>query len=117
MIENELWKGFWGHVNDLRTTLIRIGCTIGAGFLMALLFYQPLIKTLTAESEKNALKKFTMREERVVNFSAHSQIFDLPAKAIPLNGDQLTWVNSRQVRLAPQEFIEYRLLETRRLLI
>jgi len=46
--ENEEYAPFWGHVEDLRKTLLRMLAIIGSGSLTALLFYKKIFTFLTA---------------------------------------------------------------------
>lgn len=120
MSENELWKVFWGHVEDLRMTLLRIFSIIGMAFVLILFFYQPLVNSLTSNWDQNnssVLSRHKIQHERVVNVSSSSQVFNLPREAMIINGEGLNWTGPDQVRLAPSKSVDYTIPMAHRLLI
>ncbi|MBA2368397.1 MAG: twin-arginine translocase subunit TatC [Candidatus Protochlamydia sp.] len=115
MSENEVWKDFWDHVEDLRSTLLKVFGIIGIGFILILFFYQPLFNALTSNFDKNNLS--VSRYERIMNVSTTYQNYKLPLEAIILNTEDLSWVGPNQLRLAPSHSVEYTIPLTQRLLI
>jgi sec-independent protein translocase protein TatC len=119
MSENEVWKGFWGHIEDLRTTLLKIFCIIGMGFILILLFYQPLFNALTSNWDQNnsSAHRHKIQNERIVNVSLSSQVYLLPPGAVITNKEDLDWTGPDQVRLAPSKSVDYTIPLNHRLLI
>ncbi len=62
---------FWDHVEELRSTLVRIFAIVCTGFLIALIFHQPIFEALTSPlsslREEGGLKRELIRRERITN--------------------------------------------------
>lgn len=78
----EVSDSFWGHIDDLRQTLLRTAWIVGIGFLGVLSFYQPIIQFFTAvpfEYSESGVVKQKIERLQVLNRTAKDQIFELPA--------------------------------------
>lgn len=78
------WASFWEHVEDLRHVLMRIFLVIGIGFILALMFYQPILQFLSAfpiEQPKGSLTTQRIQKIQIANNSLQPQIFELPLNA------------------------------------
>jgi sec-independent protein translocase protein TatC len=87
----ERWASFGGHIDELRHTIIRSLVIVGAGFLLILGFYQPLLQFFTSDSLNHAesglpLKK--VQRNQIVNQTNQNQLFQLPAGA---------WIISKEI--------------------
>jgi sec-independent protein translocase protein TatC len=100
----EHWTSFGGHVDELRHTIIRSLVIVGAGFLLILGFYQPLLQFFTTDSLINTesglpIKK--VQRNQVVNQTNQNQLFQLPAGA---------WIISKEIPfILKGDHIYYRL--------
>lgn len=106
----EHWASFWEHIEDLRRTLLRSLIVVGAGFLLALMFYQPLLQFLAIypiEKTTKGLTQQKIQRTQILNQTPHSQIFELPPHAwlishvLPIEGKKNAYF------LAPGETILY----------
>ncbi|WP_032124661.1 twin-arginine translocase subunit TatC [Candidatus Protochlamydia naegleriophila] len=120
MLENEVWKSLWGHLADLRSTLIRSFTAIGIGFLIVFSFYQPIFHTLTANWERthfSSVTKEIMQRERVVNTTSDSITYVLPRGANVAQKESFEWIDAQSLRLAPKQLLSYEYPLPNRLLI
>jgi len=81
----ELSDSFWGHVNDLRQTLLRTVLIIAVGFAAVLSFYQPFLRFLTSlplEYSEGGVTKQKVERLQAVNLTGKDQSFQLPADAV-----------------------------------
>lgn len=101
----------WGHLYDLRQTLIRTAVILAAGFMVALCFYQPIIQFVTIipfEQEGPGLHKQQIERVKVVNRSRLPQRFEIPADAViasPFPDAKME--GNHQFRLEPGEEVLY----------
>lgn len=80
----EHWASFWEHIEDLRYTLLRSFIAIGVGFILLLMFYQPILHFLAAypiEQTKEGLTKYKVQRHQIINQSSYNQIVTLPSHA------------------------------------
>lgn len=78
----ERWTSIWGHIDELRQTLLRSLFIIGLGFLVILGFYQPVIQFFTAnplERTENGLLIQQVQRNQVENQTTKDLLFDLPS--------------------------------------
>lgn len=81
---HEHWAGFWEHIEDLRCTLLRSLVIVGIGFILILLFYQPIFRFLTsytAEQTEEGLHKHKIQRIQIINQTTRHQLFALPPQA------------------------------------
>lgn len=108
----ERWTSFWGHVDDLRQTLLRSIIVIGVGFLIALIFYQPLINFLTTHPHTHVTERLTKQQiqrQRIVNQTSQTQLYELPPQAW-LISDSPSMIQGKEhptYRLNPGESLVY----------
>lgn len=93
---------FWEHVDALRATLIRILLTIGAGMLLALLFYQPLFDTLLSPLEKGVLKTEEISTYRITNTTTTPQHYTLNGTEKILKQQNVKIHNINILEIAPK---------------
>lgn len=119
MSKQEVWKTFWGHLEDLRRTFIRIGWVIGLGFIFALTGHENLFQTLTKQGNfsNQPLIKQTIQHERVVNRGFEYFIYSFPPDAQIRQREGIEWISPLQVRLAPQQAVDYEVIREQQLLI
>lgn len=120
MLENEVWKSLWGHLADLRSTLIRAFMAIGIGFLTVFSFYQPIFHKLTANWEHtyfSSVTKEIIQRERVVNTTSAPINYVLPIGASVALEDRFEWIDAQTLRLAPKQAASYEYPLPNRLLI
>lgn len=108
----ELSDSFWGHVDDLRQTLLRTSWIIGIGFVAILTFYQPILNYFTAvplEYSEKGLMKQKVERLQVSNHTASDQLFQLPADARLVSSGETDAQNGGHphVLLAPGEKLVY----------
>ena len=81
---HEQWASFWGHLDELRLTLLRSLVIVGVGFLLILGFYQPILQFFTdypLDSTETGLPIQKVQRNQVINRTAQDQLFELPAEA------------------------------------
>lgn len=114
MSESELFKTFWGHVQDLRSVFIKMASTIGVGILVALVFYKPIFEwlILPLEEKNHPFLQQVIQKERVVNTSSSPQMYELPEGFLFLKADQNGKALGMQkfYRLLPGDALEYEVL-------
>ncbi len=80
----ERWTSLWGHLYELRQTLIYSLLIIGIGFFVLLGFYEPIFKLLTLSSlnlSKDQLSRHRIYREQVTNPTDQPLLFELPDQA------------------------------------
>lgn len=80
----EQWNGLWGHIEDLRKTLIQSCFVIFVGFLFLLIFYQPILDLLVSyprQEIEGGLTKQTVKRIHLSNSTKQKQLFKLPPQA------------------------------------
>lgn len=122
MSVDERWASFWGHLDELRQTIGRTLLIVGVGFILVLSCYEPILRLLTTyslEHSDKGLIKHKVHRERVINQSAHTQLFELPADAwiVPNGGEPVKQENRTYYRLAPGQSLLYEQAITAPLLI
>lgn len=108
----EHWAGLWEHIEDLRKTFLRSLMVIGVGFLLLLIFYQPILQILTPfpqERTEEGLIKQKIQRIQIVNQTTRDQIFELPSRAWLISPHSLVPEkhNSNSYRLAPGQAFLY----------
>ncbi|WP_068467535.1 twin-arginine translocase subunit TatC [Candidatus Protochlamydia phocaeensis] len=110
MSGQEEWKSIGGHLEDLRSTLIRMILIVGIGCLGLFIFYEPLFHSLTQswrQAKNSALSREIIQRERVENHGTTALTYTLPQKASAVRGEKFEWEGSHRVRIPPNHFIEY----------
>lgn len=82
---NEAFASFWGHVEDLRRTFVRMLLIIVSAVVICFVCYEPIIAVLKKPLTQQASK--TSQEERleyvqIHNSSSAPQLYTLPAKSL-----------------------------------
>lgn len=80
----EHWASLWEHVEDLRCTFLRSLVIVGVGFILILMFYQPILQFLTAypvEQTEEGLIKHKIQRIQIINHTTSNQVFVLPHQA------------------------------------
>jgi Sec-independent protein secretion pathway component TatC len=122
MSVDERWASVWGHLDELRQTIMRTLLTVGVGFILVLSCYEPIFHLLTTYSLENSGKgliKHKVQRERIINQTPHIQWVELPADAWIVfdEGEFVKWENQTDYRLAPGQSLVYEYAITAPLLI
>lgn len=78
---DEKFDSFWGHLEDLRQTLLRTCIIIAVGFVVVLSFYQPIIQYLTEipfEGSAIGLQKQQIERYQLMNRTRSDQLVEIP---------------------------------------
>lgn len=62
---------FWGHVDALRSTLIRVLATIALAMSVVLFFHRPIIDFFTSPLESSAIKTESITQSKITNTSSN----------------------------------------------
>lgn len=81
MSTEELFLPFWHHIEDLRLVVIKIGCILFIGMILAFGFSDTLIDFLTAPYKKQTTQQ-TYKIEQIHNPHAQPLTYTLPAGSI-----------------------------------
>ena len=106
----EYWTTLWEHLEDLRATFLRSLVVIGAGFLILLMFYQPILQFLTSYTLNRLKKEYVKREIQriqVTNQTTEDQIFELPSHGWLISNSSLVAEKEHFYRLAPGQTLLY----------
>ncbi|MBA3721462.1 MAG: twin-arginine translocase subunit TatC [Parachlamydiaceae bacterium] len=127
MFNEESFQGLWGHVEELRKTLLRMLIIILAGFLIVLLFYQSIFSLLSPQNsnesnlsnQQSNLTKQLLQRERVVNSSNKSIFFTLPDGAHIIETEtNVPHGGHHNFEIKPRNYIVYEIpVNTTKLLI
>lgn len=109
---NDALGSMWDHIDDLRATLIRILMVVGIGFIVVLMFYQPLFSMLTyaytKQTSQAPFKKEIYQHERVFNNSSHAIVYHIPKEANILRWSSgVTAIKVDQFKIEPNQFLDY----------
>ena len=88
MDEKEAFAPFWGHLEELRRTLLRILLIIVAAVLLCFICYEPLIAFLKIPLTTTETKPFHeehLNYVRVHNPGPNAKIIELPGKSLLSN--------------------------------
>lgn len=88
MDENQAFASFWGHIEELRRTLLRILMIIGASVFLCFLSYEPLITFLKKplhNIESKTLLEEQLHYSRIHNSSPTTQTITLPKNSLLSN--------------------------------
>jgi sec-independent protein translocase protein TatC len=112
MFTDESFSSFWGHVEELRTTFIRVASVIILGLMISLCFYQFIFSfftaTFTSLSSKSSLIQETLVQQRVFNSSSTSIIFQLPKGAtLSQDNQNIRHVGQTLYQLEAGEYLHY----------
>lgn len=109
MLENEQFKTFWGHAEELRRAFFKILLVIGIAFLLSLTFYDFLFSILTKPLQPIGFSKYKISTERIFNPSSASIIYRLPAETgiINVRGEGTHQVDAFHYKIEPGYFLEY----------
>ncbi len=80
----EGWASIWGHVDELRQTILRSFLIIGLGFVILLGFYPSFLHFLTTNSlerVEGGLTKRRINREEITNQTSQQSLFELPPHA------------------------------------
>lgn len=105
----ELCNSLWGHIDDLRQTIIRTVLIVVIGFVALLTFYQPILQFfLSVPSEYSGTGITRQKVERlhVVNHTKHDQLFQLPVDAKLVTFDK-PQSKPNHYQMAPGEALFY----------
>lgn len=108
----ELSDSFWGHIDDLRRTLLRTILIIAIGFLAMLTFYQPILQffvSVPSEHFEAGLIKQRVERLQVVNHTRSIRLFQFPpdAKVVSQTEADGQKGGHSHYRLAPGEALIY----------
>jgi len=113
MEDNEVYATFWGHIEELRKTLLKVAAIIIIAVLISFIFYRPLITFLTAPlgsfNKPNILREELLEQKRVYNHSTSNRTFTLPEEALPpfVFTGEMTPISERTYSLQPGSSISY----------
>jgi sec-independent protein translocase protein TatC len=80
MLNEESYFTFWGHIEELRTTVLKLFLFIGLGFIVALWFYKSIFHFLIPPSSEHYIKE-KLERERVFNPSLDAIMYSPPLGA------------------------------------
>lgn len=103
-MESSAVASVWEHLDELRSTLLRMLLILAAGLAIALFFHQELLTFFTAPFENlhNQLYSEDIQRKRLTNHTLHPIEYTLPKEASLWHGDE----NVRKVSLAAGEAID-----------
>lgn len=111
-MDSDLYASFWGHVEQLRSTLVKIGVIICVAVAIAFAFHTPLIRWLTLPSNlspSSSLEQEIIQTIYVSNNSNEEMTFSLPDGAISpaslSNGTRE--VSSQTYAIAPEASLTF----------
>lgn len=100
----EQFDSFWGHIQELRQTLVRTFIIVCVGFVALLCFYQPILRVLTSIPGETGFAMHKMERVQIVNGSAARE-FVMPEDSIWISGGEVN--GHRQYHLAQREILVY----------
>lgn len=82
MLEEEKFTTLWGHIADLRVTLLSTFLIILSGLILAFCFYQPLFNFFTSTFHKHNSNSITqsLNYERVTNVNPLPLLYQIPQR-------------------------------------
>lgn len=108
---NEALASLWDHVDELRTTIIRILIVVALGFIAVLTFYDSLFAILTKAYSKEVaspVRKEIFQHEQVLNTSSKPIVHHLPKDASILKWSfGVTALKEDQFRIEPNHYLDY----------
>jgi sec-independent protein translocase protein TatC len=81
----ERWITFWEHVEEFRLTFVRSLIIVGAGFLVVLGFYEPILQFFTVQQIDSGLIRQNVQRTFVKNDSPQEKLFELPPHSWLIN--------------------------------
>lgn len=103
MDENEIFSSFWGHIEELRRTFLRILLIIAVSVVASFLFYEPLISVL--KSPLNNPQNSSFKEEKIEYFR-FSNNAKIPKTITLLDNNDVHLNLSKDVHLVKGESYE-----------
>jgi len=92
MDETDLFASFWGHIEALRGTLLRVLTIICASVFLCLLFHDTLISWLTHPLQQQSSDQERLESVRVYNHDLSTKSVTLPEKSV------ISWELSSQAK-------------------
>lgn len=84
MDENEAFASFWGHIEELRRTLLRVLIIIISSVIACFLCYKPIISLLKAplifQQDSSSLHEGSLEYRHIYNPSSEAKTIDLQGK-------------------------------------
>lgn len=100
---------FWDHLEELRSTLLCILCTLAIGLVLSFLFCAPLINILLSPLDQSAenLQLYEVKLQQIVNTSSHTQLYTLPSdQTVIKSSDGVQEISPSTLSLPPNSSIE-----------
>lgn len=100
---------FWEHLEELRSTLLRILCTLAAGLILSFLFYAPLLNILLSplDQTQGNLQLYEVKQQQIVNNSSDTQLYSLPSgQTLIKSSEGVQEISPSTFRLPPNSSIE-----------
>ncbi len=116
MSEDDSDGSLWGHVEELRQTLIRVLVTIVGATILCFVFYQQILAFLTLPlswQAQPAATSYQVIRERVVNQGHSSLAYALPADRSLIASDSTKELSTGYYELSPGGWLEVEWLKAR----
>ena len=105
---------FWDHLEELRSTLIKIAWVVMAGTGIAFTFHQPVVNFLTQPintlnlSQSTSLESYEIKTHRSINTGVYTEIFEIPAKGLLKYLDtEATPLGENKFQLPPKSYLDW----------
>lgn len=106
--ECEQMTTIWEHINDLRSTLIRVLIVFLAGFLCCLTLYESIFFLATYPLQSSQTHIYTLHQERIVNVQPQSILYTLPQHAKIIYASEGIKKNAESIyEMPPDSSIDY----------
>lgn len=107
-------SSLWDHLEELRSTLIKIAWVILIGVGIAFAFHQPILHYLTkplhhlTASKQASLEVYDVKIHRTINTANDFEIFDLPeGSSLKYLSPQVRTIGKEQFYLPPNSYVEW----------
>lgn len=97
---------FWDHLEELRSTVLRILCTLAAGLVLSLVLYPQILNILLFPLDQT-LQVYEVKQQQIVNNSPQTQLYPLTSGYTLLKSSEGVQVISPSIlSLPPNSSIE-----------
>lgn len=107
MSTEEIYVGLWDHIDDLRSTLLKIFFIIALGFITALLFHESIIQFFIPSTTYPEVQKEKIEYERVRNLGQREIYYTLPSHVSPFSVINSSLVENSTYKIYPGGYVEY----------
>lgn len=112
--EPSAFSSFWDHLDELRSTLIKIAWVVLIGTVTAFVFHQPILQFLTkplhtlAPFHHSSLEAYDVKIHRSINTGNDFETFELPeGGSLKYLSPQVRNIGKDQYYLPPQSYVDW----------